>query len=695
VLYQNFTNKVIVVGVDGMDPRFAKTCMDAGLMPNLQKMYQTGSSRENLVLLGGLPTVTPPMWTTLATGANPSTHGITDFFNQYPVDLEYTVYSLDSRKCHAEPLWNVLTEKGKKNTLVWHWPGSSWPPTTTDEHLAVVEGTQPNAINAGVAEVDDDKIFIASKEITQLRYDVCTNSNEAGAGCVITDMEDMVVTEDDFIITGQQNTNGTKAVLSKGGRFKALNIDEKESNESYAMSKWLTDMVYSPLKDAHGWKQAPANAKEFTIIYAKGLVKRPCLLTCGEDGIYYHIAIYDSKEQMNLVVEAEKDQLVVSFEDDLCREDGTKVRASRHLKVMEISENGTYVKLWMSIALDINNDMLFHPKSLHQEVVQKVGVVPTAPRTVSAVDPNIAETIILPLWDAYLQWQADCLTMFMKEKKFDIIFSHVHNVDSIGHKLWHFAKDMKEWEEWMGVKNAEKRYQKIMRDVYQQTDRYLGRFLPFVDEGWTVFLVSDHGLITSECIAPCMGNVGGISVPVMRELGYTVLKKDKNGNDLPEIDWSKTRAVMSRANHIYINLQGRQPYGIVAPEEKYKLEQQIIDDLYNYRFNGRRVVDIVLRNKDALLLGYGGPECGDICYWMSEGINAGVHGDSLSTALGYANTSSSPIFAATGPGVREGCRIERHIRSIDVAPTIAVLTGMPLPAQCEGAPIREMIDGDF
>ena len=34
-------------------------------------------------------------------------------------------------------LWNVFAEAGKQ-TLVWHWPGSSWPPTSDSPNLHVV-----------------------------------------------------------------------------------------------------------------------------------------------------------------------------------------------------------------------------------------------------------------------------------------------------------------------------------------------------------------------------------------------------------------------------------------------------------------------------------------------------------------------------------------------------------------------------
>ena len=77
------------------------------------------------------------------------------------------------------------------------------------------------------------------------------------------------------------------------------------------------------------------------------------------------------------------------------------------------------------------------------------------------------------------------------------------------------------------------------------------------------------------------------------------MKKDENGNDNHKIDWSKTTAVAPRGNHIYLNLKGRNPKGIVDPADQYELERKIIDDLYNYRMNGKRIVNIALRNKDA------------------------------------------------------------------------------------------------
>ena len=65
---KGLTEKVIVLGIDGMDPRFTRKMIDEGKMPNTKKLVEMGAARHDLMLLGGMPTITPPMWATLATG---------------------------------------------------------------------------------------------------------------------------------------------------------------------------------------------------------------------------------------------------------------------------------------------------------------------------------------------------------------------------------------------------------------------------------------------------------------------------------------------------------------------------------------------------------------------------------------------------------------------------------------------------
>lgn len=69
---------------------------------------------------------------------------------------------------------------------------------------------------------------------------------------------------------------------------------------------------------------------------------------------------------------------------------------------------------------------------------------------------------------------------------------------------------------------------------------------------------------------------------------------------------------------------------------------------------------MAIRNQEGALLGLTGDKCGDILYWLEEGFNR-VHGDSLSTLKGHADTSVSPIFIAAGAGVQHGFYTDRVI----------------------------------
>ena len=212
-----------------------------------------------------------------------------------------------------------------------------------------------------------------------------------------------------------------------------------------------------------------------------------------------------------------------------------------------------------------------------------------------------------------------------------------------------------------------------------------------MDEGWTILLFSDHALICAEEEPVAMGDCTGVSVEPLRSLGYTVMKVDENGKELPAVDWAKTKAIMTRSNSIYINLKGRDPHGIVEPEDKYELEEQILTDLYNCKHEktGKRIFVLAMHNKDAVLLGLGGPMGSDIVFVMHESY-VEDHGAGLSSAWGHNDTSLSPIFIAAGPGIRQNYRTTRYVREVDLAPTAAVLLGVDMPEQCEGAPAYQI-----
>ncbi len=675
-------DKVLVLGVDGFEPSLAKKFMEQGRMPALKKFVEKGSAREDLILLGAHPTVTPPMWTTLATGAYPATHGIISFFNPHPEKIGTSIYALDSRMCLAEPFWNVAAEAGK-NTLVWHWPGSSWPPTSDSPNLTVVDGTQPGAINMGAAIIDKETILLADTTIENVRFVAHDAPNNPGVGCVITDLEAADESAGTKPEDGKIGKNALENIAAGGIESSNIVVDESDT-EIAALGGNNLNTINSPIKAPTGWAAAPEDSKEFTLLTSKGYVRRPCLILKNENGVYDTVAIYRSKKETEPLFVVKNDTYANDFVDEV-KVDEENIKANRCLRLLTLAEDGSKVRLWMSPAYAMDRDNVFHPKSLYQEIMENVGHVPPVSSATGRI-PEFVEKLVLPSWDVYSQWQADALSYMMDKKGSEVIFSHLHNIDLIGHQIWHLAKHRDEWD------NDEAFYQRMITGVYEQTDRYLERFLHYLDEGWTIIITSDHGLITEENKTTGLGELR-VNGNVMVELGYTALKKDENGEVMHEIDWEHTTAVAKLGGQITINLKGKYPTGIVDPADKYELEAKIINDLYNYRdpITGQRVVSIALRNKDAAILGLNGDRCGDVVYFMEEGHNI-IHADSLSTQKGYFDTSVSPIFVAAGKGIKSGYTTDRVIRQVDVAPTVAALLGMRMPAQCEGAPAYQIFE---
>ena len=675
------TEKLMVLGIDGMDPKFTKYLVEKGEMPAVKTLIERGACREDLVLLGGMPTITPPMWTTLSTGAYASTHGITGFWNVDSEDHSKLVYGLDSTTCRAEQSWNGIAEAGYR-TLVFHWPGSSWPPTSDSPNLAVVDGVQPGFVGFGTGMRDDEVLVTASVKVDVARFLPKAGTNNTGAGCILSDVDikeasaGAKASEDACANAGASVSN--VMLTLEDGEFSIENAPYNTSN--------------APLKAAEGWAiEVPADAKEFTVVLCNGLQRRPCLLLKNEAGEYDTVAMYRSKKDETPLAITKYHEFSPFYLDEVILEDGSKVTCARNIGYVYHDDNYETINLWINRANDITDDAPWHPKSLHQEIIDNVGYW-SFTSSLGGKNTYFSERLMLPTWEIYNNWQAACLKYFIDNDKYDVIFSHLHNVDGIGHNIWPHGHANHHTDSEDIEKNHE-----LMAETYRQTDRYLAQFLQYLDEGWTIILTSDHGLIcdTNEEGPALMGDAFGVNAKIMNDMGLTVLKRDEEGNILKEIDWSKTKAVATGTNHIFLNIKGRDPFGIVEPEDQYALEEEIINALYGYRdpATGRRIISLAVRNEDALVFGMGQEGMGDIIYFLEDGFHR-VHGDSWSTRRDHAgyHTSVSPIFVAAGAGIKKGFYTDRVIRQVDVAPTICTLLDVRMPAQCEGAPVYQIIE---
>ncbi|MBN2448728.1 MAG: alkaline phosphatase family protein [Phycisphaerae bacterium] len=70
--------RVVILGLDGLEPRLAERFLAEGKLPNLQRLQAMGSYSR---LGTTLPPLSPVAWSTFLTGSNPGKHNVYDFLN--------------------------------------------------------------------------------------------------------------------------------------------------------------------------------------------------------------------------------------------------------------------------------------------------------------------------------------------------------------------------------------------------------------------------------------------------------------------------------------------------------------------------------------------------------------------------------------------------------------------------------------
>jgi predicted AlkP superfamily phosphohydrolase/phosphomutase len=74
-------NKIVILGLDGMEPTLAEKYMAEGKLPNLSKLRKDGFYGR---LRTTVPSISPVAWSSFMTGSEPSKHNIFDFLSRDP-----------------------------------------------------------------------------------------------------------------------------------------------------------------------------------------------------------------------------------------------------------------------------------------------------------------------------------------------------------------------------------------------------------------------------------------------------------------------------------------------------------------------------------------------------------------------------------------------------------------------------------
>ncbi len=107
--------RVLLIGVDGVSWEVVEPLLRQGKLPHIQRLMESGAYGSLATLR---PTLSPAIWTTVATGRPVSEHGISGFVTE-----EGQVVTRNLRRSPA--LWNILSDRGLSVGVVGWWV--TWP----------------------------------------------------------------------------------------------------------------------------------------------------------------------------------------------------------------------------------------------------------------------------------------------------------------------------------------------------------------------------------------------------------------------------------------------------------------------------------------------------------------------------------------------------------------------------------------
>ena len=318
----------------------------------------------------------------------------------------------------------------------------------------------------------------------------------------------------------------------------------------------------------------------------------------------------------------------------------------------------------------------------------------------------------------------------MQNEPWDFMMVHFLALDVAQHSLWHFMDPMHPRHD----PARASLYGDAILQLYQQVDAALDEITAQLDGNTTLFMLSDHGfgplhrvvnlnnlfleagllrlkrdpLAQFKFALSRLGITPANAYEWLSRLGlqnitFKVSKRTRNrvvGRFLSfdDVDWSRTVAYsMGHVGQVYLNVKGRQPQGIVPPEEYEAVRQRVIDVLQGFvdPDTGRKLMDRVILREEVCH----GPhfDQGPDLHLVMDGyrtiafplfatnskiVTQQIRGDSGCHRL-------NGIFLVHGPHVREGQQVE-GANIADLAPTVLHAFGLPVSCDMDGRVLTEI-----
>jgi len=641
--------RVAVIGMDAISLPQVRMFAEEGCCPNFAWMLREGAANEALPCI---PAYTPTNWATIATGAYPGSHGAGNWQDKrvVPSARQETLSTFDSRAIEAEFIWEAAERAGKR-ALLMAYPGA-YPPRTREGFVVVPleRGLRSHTIVPGAEYASEG----------EEGCEPLTLGEPSGwSGRVPTGAKEGVIRVPVSLSSDARSRFKTGDVQDGDREDAAADAGAADAAETEGVS-----LPFLAVRDDSGWARV-------LICSRKDIASRLAEIRPGEWSDWAYLPVSVS---------------------------GESVQASVRFKLLD-NARGEPLRIIRSELYP--SPGITHPDSLGPTLLDRLGPyiehasLPPAVALRAASDGQELDTVLGEI-EYQADWLAGCAEYLWD--RWELMYLHWHWPDSVLHVvLGLIDPDSPNYDADRAPALTE-----LLRRTYVIGDRLLGRFLNRADDDCGVIVVSDHGNSPNRYVCA-----------LTRRLAESGLFACDGEPERPErIHWDKTQAYLHGSFQICVNLQGREPEGIVPPEDYQAVQERIIDALLSWRepATGRRAVALALKKKDAQLIGYYGDRVGDVVFIYNSGFAWGrpPDGSSASPAPGGANhgpqipttrtrfSSDLAALLVQGPGVKGGYQRDAErfglMRLVDVTPTVAGWMGFDPPAHSQGSVLSDLFE---
>jgi predicted AlkP superfamily phosphohydrolase/phosphomutase len=628
-------HKMIVIGIDGMDPRLTGSMMQEGLLPNLKKMSSVGGFRS---LGTSIPPQSPVAWANFINGAGPGSHGIFDFIHRHPHEQCAPFYSA-AETIPGEGYWEV----GEHRLQFDFWPFNHQPPKTVLRRQ-------------GVPFWD----FLDARGIPSTFYDLPSNyppspsqygHHRCLCGMGTPDMLGTYGTYQHF------SEDCPEAGIEEGGGKRTKLKFERETAVTKLVgpeNSYLKNPVPAEVEfKVHRDRQANAAVLE--------IAGRRILLKAGEWSTWIQLPFalstpgFIPSQQVTGICRFYLQEVAPNF-----RLYVTPINIDPSAPAVPLSEPADFTK-------QITEQVGLHYTTGFQEdhKARSNGVF---------VDDEFLKqaTLVLEERLALFEYAID---------NYDdgLLFFYFSSSDLQSHMFWWNSDDKHPTRSGPEAK----RYFEHIRRLYQRLDAIIGDIYDRYGSQATILVMSDHGFAN-------FGRQFNLN-SWLRDFGY--LNPRECSSIMQDCDWSRTRAYGLGINGLYLNLKGRERDGIVEPgEQQERLIKQLVARLEAVRdYDGQKVIRSVYR-ADKVYSGSATELAPDLIVGYARGYRA-----SWATCLGELSaevlTDNDAAWSADHcadalevPGVL--C-CNKPIQAaepslVDIAPSILDDFGIPTPSTMIG-----------